>query len=148
MDLHLITAYIIYAIWLENATISFVLVYLQLYIETSLYMLIPLGAKFQGRSRDNYILKLKQNLYGQKQAEWFWHQHLHSRLMKLGFIQSKQNKCIYFKNDFVIMIYVDNCIAATTLTQAINQFICKLNLQGFDLTNKGEIKDYLGVNIT
>jgi hypothetical protein len=47
--------------------IDFVLAYPQADIECELYMQIPQGFRFKG-SRQTHALKLKKNLYGQKQA--------------------------------------------------------------------------------
>jgi hypothetical protein len=59
--------------------VDFVLAYPQADIETTLYMEIPRGFEFDG-SRKTHCLRLKKNLYGQKQAGRVWNKHLHKGL--------------------------------------------------------------------
>jgi hypothetical protein len=77
--------------------IDFVLAYPQAPIETPLFMEIPKGIALHGMKDDekNYVLELKMNLYGQKQAGRVWNQHLTVGLKKLGFCQSVINKCVF-----------------------------------------------------
>jgi len=54
------------------------------------------------------VLRLKKNLYGQKQAGWVWNQYLHDGLLARGFKQSKVDMCVYYFESVVVMIYVDD----------------------------------------
>ena len=56
--------------------IGFVLAYTQADVECELYMAIPKGFEVEG----DYVLKLKKNLLGQKQAGRVWNQHLVTKL--------------------------------------------------------------------
>jgi hypothetical protein len=75
--------------------VDFVLTYPQADIETELFMEVPQGFEFQG-SRKTHCLRLIKNLYGQKQAGRVWNKHLHKGLIKMGFLQSKIDECVYF----------------------------------------------------
>jgi Reverse transcriptase (RNA-dependent DNA polymerase) len=54
-------------------------------------MEIPKGITMPGgmpHKEKAYVLELKKNLYGQKQAGQVWYKHLSQGLIKLGFKQS------------------------------------------------------------
>ena len=74
-------------------------------------MHIPRGFHVDGaKKRSDYVLKLKKNLYGLKQASFNWSQLLKAGLLKLGFKQSKVDPCLYLKEDVICAIYVDDTI--------------------------------------
>ncbi len=60
--------------------IDFVLAYPQADIETELFMKLPRGIEVPGISNDTHCLRLKKNLYGQKQAGRVWVKHLQKGL--------------------------------------------------------------------
>jgi hypothetical protein len=62
--------------------IDFVLAYTQADVECELYMAIPKGFEVEEDAQD-YVLKLKKNLFGQKQAGRVWNQHLVTSSRKL-----------------------------------------------------------------
>jgi Reverse transcriptase (RNA-dependent DNA polymerase) len=124
--------------------IDFVLAYPQADIECDLYMEIPFGFEFEG-NRETHVLKLKKNLYGQKQAGRVWNLHLHKGLTeKLGFTQSAVDPCVYFRGTTVLMIYVDDGILTSPNAAELDQIISELG-EHFKVTDEGEIDDYLGV---
>jgi Reverse transcriptase (RNA-dependent DNA polymerase) len=74
--------------------LDFVLAFPQAPVETDLYMEIPQGFVVDGVNIDpaDYVLKLVNNLYGQKQAGRVWYRYLtHGLCTKLGFTQSKHD---------------------------------------------------------
>ena len=54
-----------------------------------------------------YVLKLKKNLYGLKQASFNWSELLKSGLIELGYKPSKVDPCLDYKKDIVCTVYVD-----------------------------------------
>jgi Reverse transcriptase (RNA-dependent DNA polymerase) len=79
--------------------IDFILAYPQAKVECDLYMRIPKGFTIGKGSNKTHVLKLVQNLYGQKQAGRIWNKHLHHILLELGWVQSKVDDCLYYKGD-------------------------------------------------
>ncbi|KAI2507486.1 hypothetical protein MHU86_6978 [Fragilaria crotonensis] len=65
--------------------IDFVLAYTQADVECQLYMSIPKGFEVQDHDQQ-YVLKLKRNVLGKKQAGRVWNQHLVNKLKAVGFI--------------------------------------------------------------
>jgi Reverse transcriptase (RNA-dependent DNA polymerase) len=90
--------------------IDFVLAYPQADVECVLYMQIPKGFTIDGGQRGTHALKLIKNLYGQKQAGRIWNQHLHKAMLELGWEQSKADDCLYYKGDFMFVVYVNDGI--------------------------------------
>ena len=60
---------------LDTQAIDFVLVFVQVNLEVPVYMELPAGMDLTGHGKDSskYLLKLKQSLYGLKQASMNWH---------------------------------------------------------------------------
>ena len=49
-----------------------------------------------------YVLKLHQNVYGQKQAGRVWNRYLVKKLTEdVGFVQSKVDECILYKGNVI-----------------------------------------------
>jgi hypothetical protein len=128
--------------------IDFVLAFPQADVECDLFMHFPRGVVFPGFHRSTHCLKLKKNLYGQKQAGRVWNQHLvHGLVDTLKFNQSKVDKCVFYRGTTVLLIYVDDGIICGTNAVDIQTVIDELGAL-FDITDEGEIDAYLGVKIS
>ena len=94
--------------------IDFVLAYPQAQIETPLWMEVPKGVTIHGMPKQSkdYVLELKKNLYGQKQAGRVWYKHLANGLKELGFTASLIDECVYYRNGTLFLVYVDDGIIA------------------------------------
>ena len=126
--------------------LDFVLAFPQAAIETELFMEIPVGIDLDGKDKKKYVLLLVKNLYGQKQASRVWFKHLKKGLSELGFEPSKTDDCVFYKEGLILMIYVDDCLVASKDPAKIDDVIDGLQSK-FDMTDEGDITDYLGVNI-
>jgi hypothetical protein len=93
-----------------------------------------------------HVLKLLKNLYGQKQASRVWNQFLTKGHTKIGFKQLKVDECIFFCNNVIFIVYINDSIFASPSQRAIDQAIKELKEQ-FDVEDQGSITDYLGVNL-
>jgi hypothetical protein len=128
--------------------IDFVQAYTQAPIEFDMYMELPKGIEMKDGNRKTHVLKLLKNLYGQKQAGRVWNQHLVAGLCKIGFQQSEVDECVFYRNKTIFVVYVDDGIFAGPDESEIKQAIKDFRKVGFDIEDKGNIKDYLGVNVT
>ena len=70
----------------DSRQINFVLVYTQAAVECKLYMPIPKG--FEVKFDEEYVMKLKKNLFGQRQAGRVWNKHVNKKLKQVGFVAS------------------------------------------------------------
>ncbi|KAI2512113.1 hypothetical protein MHU86_2200 [Fragilaria crotonensis] len=123
--------------------IDFVLAYTQAEVECELYMAIPKGFEVEG----DYVLKLKKNLFGQKQAGRVWNQHLVDKLKEVGFIPSEIDECLFYKGKSVFVLYTDDSILAGPDEQELEDIIQEMKSVGLNLTVEGDISDFLGVQI-
>jgi hypothetical protein len=62
-----------------------------------------------GNSKD-HVLKLLANIYGQKQASRMWSSYLVTKLWEINFKQSLIVNCIFYRDDVIFIVYVDNGI--------------------------------------
>ena len=63
--------------------------------EDAVYMNIPAGYHVgDDAEKGKYVLKLKKNLYGLKQASYNWSELLKAGLLQLGFKQSEVDPCL------------------------------------------------------
>ena len=91
---------------------DFVLAYPHVPAEVRLYMNFPKGYKFkEGLTTKTHVLKLIKNLYGQKQAGRVWNKYLQEGLSKIGFVPSKLEPCLYYREKVtLLLVYIDDCI--------------------------------------
>ena len=76
-----------------------------------------------------------------------WHEHIKAGLLSRGFRQSKVDTCLFIKGTVILVLYVDDAALFSPHSAAINREIASLN-QSFDLTDEGELQDYLGTRLT
>ena len=131
--------------------IDFVLAFPQAPAETDLYMEIPKGVHVagipEGKQQRDYVLKLNKNLYGGCAASRVWNKYLHKGLVEIGFQQSKVDECLYYRNHTIFMVYVDDGILAGPSVEEIDEVIQMIG-QRYDITDEGDLTDYLGVHVT
>ncbi len=127
--------------------IDFVLAFPQADVECDLFMELPRGLIFEGVDRSTHCVKLIKNLYGQKQAGRVWNDYLVQGLVDRGFIQSKVDECVFYKDTTILLVYVDDAILCGPSSKDIDDIIASLK-KDFDVTDEGEIDDYLGVKVT
>jgi len=113
---------------------------------SDLYMEIPRGVTLDGADRSLYVLHLKQNLYGMKQAGRVWNKHLVGGLVKLGFVQSAVDECVLYFNKSVLLVYTDDTILMGPDEKELTHIVTLLQSK-FNLEVEGTLCDYLGINI-
>jgi len=131
----------------QTVQVDFVQAYLQAPIERDLYMNLPKGITLSEGDAKQKVLRLKKNLYGQKQAGRVWYNHLKQGLTKIGFVQSSCDECLFYRKNVYFLVYVDDGIFCGPDPKAVKQAIQDLTKAGFDIENKGTISDYLGVHV-
>ena len=136
----------------ESKSIDCVLVFPQADLDIDIWMQLPIG--FQTIKVPNhsqlYLLKLKKNLYGLKQASFNWYKKLQDGLKDRGFKSSKIDQCLYMKDGMVILVYVDYCIIVGKDMGEINKFVQSMQQcsENFVLTDEGSIDKFLGIEIS
>ena len=115
---------------------------------------LPLGCSTSdSANKDEYVLKLVKNLYGLKDAGRTWFEHLKQGLGSLGFTSSEIDPCIFFKENCVIIVYVDDCLIFANKKETADKVIAEL-MTSYSLTDEGELgvegetfSSYLGVKV-
>ena len=108
---------------LESRSIDFVLAFPQARLTTDVYMELPFG--FKPPRTGNYVLKLKKNLYGLKDAALNWFKYLSDGLesKELQFNKSEIDQCVFLRNDLIVLVYVDDVILISRESSAIDKVI-------------------------
>ena len=73
-------------------------------------MELPQGIETKHGNSKDHVLKLLQNIYGQKQAGRVWNHHLTTKLLEVGFTQSLIVDCVFYHGDTIFIVYVDDGI--------------------------------------
>jgi hypothetical protein len=130
----------------KTKQMDFVLAFPQAPVETDLYMEIPTGFGMQSGAT-NKVLKLQNNLYGQKQAGRVWNLFLIEGLAKIGFKQSLHDPCVFWRDYVILIIYTDDTIITGPNEGHIDRAIKQIG-ECFNITHKPSVEDFLGVKIT
>ena len=92
----------------NSKQVDFIMAYPQASIEFDMYMELPHGIRTKFGDGKTHVLKLKTNLYGQKQAGRVWNEYLGKGLRKIEFKQSKVDPCIFYRDNLHFFFYVDD----------------------------------------
>ena len=111
-------------------------------------MKIPKGYQVQDATSKDYVLKLNNNMYGQKQAGRVWNQFLTGKLVKVGFQQSKYDQCVFYRKNVIYILYTDDSIITEPSISEIDEAIKAIKSTKLEITEEGDVQDFLGVNIT
>ncbi len=127
--------------------VDFVMAYPQAPIEMDIYMELPQGIQTtHGNSKDR-VLKLEKNIYGQKQAGRVWNSFLVDKLLSIGFTTFLVDGCVFYHNDVIFMVYVDDGIFLGDDDSKLQQAIKDIQDIGLNIKDQGHPADYVGVNI-
>jgi hypothetical protein len=125
--------------------LDYVLAFPQADVEWDCFMKIPRGIIID--EPGEYVLKVNKNIYGQKQAGRVWNKHLVSKLKSIGFKQSDYDECVFYKGNAIYLLYTDDSILAGPDNDELDEIIEEIKSTGLDITDEGDIEDFLGVNI-
>ncbi|KAL7474046.1 hypothetical protein ACHAW6_000044, partial [Cyclotella cf. meneghiniana] len=112
-----------------------------------MYMELLPGIKTKHGNSKDYILKLLANLYGQKQAGRVWDQYLTDKLRDIGFQQSQVDECIFYRDDVIFIVYVDDGLFFHSHDNNLTLIIKQFKVAGLNVEDQGHPVDYVGVNI-
>jgi hypothetical protein len=93
------------------------------------------------------VRKLLKNIYGQKQAGCMWNAYLVDKLSSIGFKASLINNCVFYQDDIIFMVYVDNGIFLSKDDNQLKQVIQEIQGTGLKTEDQGHPADYVCANI-
>ena len=129
----------------SSKQVDFIMAYPQAPIEFDMYMELPHGIRTKFGDGKTHVLKLKKNLYGQKQTGRVWNEYLGKGLREIGFKQSRVDPCIFYRDNLLFFFYVDDGVFVGSTEDEIKTAVKQLQ-KNFDLEYQGDLSDYLGVN--
>lgn len=116
-------------------------------LKEEIYMQQPEG--FQ--TGENDVCKLQRSIYGLRQSARVWNQALHEILVKLKFVQSEHDKCLYVlserENFCYLLVHVDDIVMASKDTKLIDLVERQIS-QKFKLKDLGRIRQFLGIDVS
>jgi hypothetical protein len=112
-----------------------------------IYIELPQGIQTAYGNSKDHVLKLEKNIYGQKQASCVWNSFLVDKLMSLGFTPSLIDDCVFFHDDIIFMVYVDDGIFLGNDDSKLQAAIQEIQELGLNIEDQGHPADYVGVNI-
>jgi len=126
----------------NTCSIDFSNAFVQAKRTDKVYMHVPRG--FRPTKPDNVLL-LKKSLYGAKDAPKLWADLLFKTLADLGFKQSRFESCMWYRDDILIILYVDDCGIAYQSQKVLDEFIAALKAKNFKLTVEESFNEFLGI---
>jgi len=108
-------------------------------IDSSVYMELPEGFEEPG-----YVCRLRRSLYGLKQAPRIWYQCVRRVLTAHGFTMAQSDNCVFYKNDCVVCVYVDDFLVAAANDEEIQRVQKALETE-FQLNDLGTPRSFLGI---
>ncbi|CAI7741460.1 unnamed protein product [Closterium sp. NIES-53] len=104
----------------------------------------------ESNSDPNQVCQLQKPLYGIKQAPRPWQQHLHARLVRIGFCQLPHDQGMYRltkRTDYILLIvFVDDLLYIGSTDGITTWFEGELQ-RDLTLTVSSTVTQYLGLNI-
>jgi hypothetical protein len=121
--------------------------YPQAPIEMDMYMELPTGIHTKHGNSKDHILKLLANIYWQKQAGCMRNSYLVTKLWEINFKQSLIDDCVFYWDEVIFIVYVDNGIFLGPSDQQLHDIINKLHSLKLSIEDQGHLADYFGVSI-
>ncbi|CAI7851772.1 unnamed protein product, partial [Closterium sp. NIES-54] len=134
----------------ELHSLDFSTAFLQGSLHEEIWLRRPPG--FTGTFPVGTQWSLRRPVYGLRQAPREWHDTLRTTLAALGFAPSIADPSLFLRTDtslppFYVLVYVVDLVFATADTEALT--LVKSELQKrHTCTNLGELRSYLGLQIT
>ncbi|CAI7731683.1 unnamed protein product [Closterium sp. NIES-54] len=115
-------------------------------VDAEIFVELPHGSN----AGPNQVCQLEKSLYGIKQTPRLWQQHLHARLIRIGFLQLPHDQGMYRPTkgtDYILLIvYVDDLFYIGS-TDAITTWFEGELQRDLTLTIATTVIQYLGLNI-
>jgi hypothetical protein len=127
--------------------VDFVMAYPQAPIEMDIYMELPQGIMTAHGNSKDHVLKLEKNICGQKQAGRVWNSFLMDKLMSIGFTPFLIDDCVFFRNDIIFMVYVDDGIFLGNNYSKLSDAICDFQDAGLNIEDQGHPANYVRINV-
>nr|AAF65309.1 reverse transcriptase [Picea glauca] len=117
-------------------------------LEEEIYMKQPEGFVVKGNKE--LVCKINKSLCGVKQSPRMWYQKFDTYILRLGFVISRADHCVYSKqvgNHFIyVVLYVDDMLLVGNNMDVIKEVKSQLSSK-FDMKDLGAANFILGMDI-
>ncbi|KAL7483247.1 hypothetical protein ACHAW6_008894, partial [Cyclotella cf. meneghiniana] len=121
--------------------VDFVQAYPEAPIKVDMYRELPKGIETHHGSSKDHVLMLLSNLYGQNQAGCVWNSYLVEKLCSIGFQQLLIDECVFFCNDVIFNVCIDDGIFLGSNDQKLTSIICEITKAGLEIEDQGHPAD-------
>jgi hypothetical protein len=76
-----------------------------------------------------------------------WNHYLTSKLLEVGFTQSLVDDCVFYHDNTIFIVYVDDGIFIGDSNEQLLEVVAELQRLGLKIEDQGHPADYVGVSI-
>lgn len=105
---------------------------------------LPLGHQLRDGKRKVY--RTNSSTYGLKQSGKIWNQTIDDFLISVGFCSCPVEKCLYMKDDFFLIVYVDDLLYTAKDAKDVEKFEAQIK-SIFSVKIEENVKKFLGFEI-
>ena len=109
-----------------------------------MYIELLIVIKTKHGSSKSHVLKLLSNFYGQKQPGHVRNQYLINKLVSVGFMQLLIDECIFYHDDIIFIVYVDDAFFLGPSDCKLTVMIKVLKSSGLKVEDQGHTLYYIG----
>ena len=121
----------------HNRQIDYVMAYPKAPVERDMYMTIPNGHKVKGGDPgEEYTFQDKKNIYGPVQVGSMWNLFITKKLKKIGLHQSEWDPYVFWRENLIYILYIDDVLIAGPDEGKINKVIQQIKDSGLNITEK------------
>ncbi len=96
-------------------------------------------------------IEARETVYGLTDTKKTWHKFLKEGIIARGFKQEEDKPCVFYKEDLILIIYVDNIICFLLKAELIDEFVASMKYaepQQYVFKDLGDVTFYPGLNVT
>jgi hypothetical protein len=129
----------------KTKQLDYVQAFPQAPVECECYMRVPRGIIIQAPGQ--WVLRVKRNIHGEVVGcgTSTWVSKLTSP--RMGFVQSQYDECVFYHVKAIHVLYTDDSILAGQYEEELSVIIARIKRIGLDVTEEGDLGDFLGINI-
>jgi hypothetical protein len=134
---------------LATRQVDFSNAFVQAHLNETKPIYVQAPPTFQSDIASKVVLRLNRSLYGLVQAPLYWGNHLRDTLVhQHGFTESQVSPCLYYRDDIIILTYVDDCLFFAKDKSKIDELLESIRTQSnLHFTIEDDAFTFLGVEL-
>ena len=120
--------------------------YLNADLAEEVYIDQPFG--YETKTKEKLVCKLNKAINGLKQSAKCWNEKLNEIMDQVGMKPFASEECIFASknNELIVGVYVDDLLVMSASNDIIKNFKKSIS-QLLQITDKGELQDFLGITV-